>query len=200
MNDQTLLCFPVGLCPPPPPSSDELFSTVLEEFTPEFNLNFVLPKGKRTKHQDFALINVSCRDISPSQVCNEDLSPVPDIKDLHGPVWGAGGQACAVVIHLCIMLQGEQGELCSAGCAQPADWPHCSTATPGPTWQHQKNSFKQSRHATKAICFPSCFFNHYINITQKEYREFWAATHNIFMTGNSGCLLQSSDQLCISVS
>lgn len=47
MNDQSPLCFPLGLCPRP--SSGKLFSTILEEFTLEFNLHFVLPKGKRTK-------------------------------------------------------------------------------------------------------------------------------------------------------
>lgn len=168
MNDQAPLGFPLGLCPHP--SSQKFFSTVLEEFILEFNLHSALPKGKRPKHQGFAPISRWCCAISPPEVSDEDLPPVADIEDLDGAVRGAGGQAGAVVIHLCIVLWERES------CAQ-----HGVPGLPPPL-RHgcppraQRNRPQQPRHATQAMCFPSRLFSHQTNVTQKESREFWATT------------------------
>lgn len=44
----------------------------------------------------------------PSEVCHQDLSSVPDIKDLDGAIGGTGGESSPVIIHLGIMLKQKQ--------------------------------------------------------------------------------------------
>lgn len=193
MNDQAPLCLPLGLCPPPY-SSPVLLSTVLKGFT----LHFVLPKDKRTKPQDFPLWRLTPSGLQWGSAprCGRRRS------------WRSGRRSrwpgvCRSnpSVH---RAAGRAGGLGSARCAHPADWPPTAQHShPSPTQHGQKNPFQQSPHPTKAICFPSCFFNHYTNITQKESRELDpdpAAIHSIFIRGNSGCWLQINDQLFISVS
>lgn len=72
---------------------------------------------KRAKQQNikyFHGLKSSAYDTLPSQVRNEDLPSIPNVKDLHGPVRRTGRQASAIVIHLSIVLQGDEEAAVSA--------------------------------------------------------------------------------------